>query len=155
MKSSSVLLLLLNAAALLGQGPKYELRGSVGAVQFLDDGSWNHLLLASSFRYYFRRNLAVEGEFQYLYQNDTHHDIVLLPSFVWDIRQGRVVPYLSVGLGWARGSFQRFSTAEEFLQGGGGVKIYLNDHWYVAPEFKFGLDLHGRLSGTLGYTRHR
>jgi Outer membrane protein beta-barrel domain len=147
--------LLLCTAALCAQTPAYELRGSIGATSFADEGAENHLLVAPSVRYYFHPRLAVEGELQYLYQNDSHHDIVLLPSLVWDIRRGRVVPYVSGGLGWAHASYSRFSINGKFIQFGGGVKIYLNDHWYVAPEFKVGFDLHARISGALGYTWRR
>jgi hypothetical protein len=143
---------LLFALSLIGQTPKYELRGAIGLTSFVDDSSQHHLLLAPSARYYFWRRLGVEAELQYLRQSSRHHDVVFLPSLVYDLRTGRVVPYVSGGLGVMRSSFSLFTETEGFLQGGAGVKLYLDDHWYVAPEFKFGFDFHARVSGVIGYT---
>jgi hypothetical protein len=159
MRTRSIALFLVGAT-LCAQAPHYELRGTFGVTSFVDDSSQNHSTFAPSVRYYFLPKLAAELEFQYLHLNRFHHDRVLLPSIVWDIRRGRIVPYLSGGAGIGRtyNSFQAsrgFISTEVFAQGGGGVKIYLDDHWYIAPEFKVGWELHARISGTIGYTWRR
>jgi len=150
-----ILPLLLVAWEMFAQDPRFEARASLGSTSFVDEGAQTHFLIAPSARYYFLPRLAVEGEFQYLLQNDHHYDVVVLPSVVWDIRRGRVVPYLSAGLGVIYSSFPFFTTTEKFAQGGVGVKLYWNDHWYVAPEFKAGSELHVRFSAAVGYTWRR
>lgn len=136
-------------------------RFAVGSTTFVDDGGDTHFDLAPSVRYYFRPKMAVEVEFQYLRQGSDHYDVVLLPSFVWDTRRGRVVPYLSVGAGLIYSSFRfvlpssqtfQYTTGSNpFFQGVAGVKFFLNERLYVAPEFKIGVEAHATVRGVLGY----
>lgn len=145
-----IVALLMAAGSAWAQAP-IEARFAVGNTTFTDDSGSTHLAIAPSVRYYFLPRLAVEGEFQYLRQGSSHYDLVAMPSLVWDVRRGKVVPYLSIGAGVIHASFVGRSARQAFFQGGGGVKIFLNEHWYVAPEFKLGFELHARLSGAIGY----
>jgi opacity protein-like surface antigen len=145
-------------AAAQTDAPRYEARGSIGLSSFLDDGPDNHLATTGALRYYIWKRLAVEGEVQYLRRNDVHSDWVLLPNVVWDFRRGRrVTPYVTGGVGYMRSSYGAngrvlFNTSDTFAQFGFGVKIYLNRHWYVAPDFRVGWEPHVRLGATVGYS---
>lgn len=159
---------LLSALALAPVFAQPEVRGTLGSNPFLDDGTQNHLLVSGGARYYFYRNLAVEGEYQYLRLDKNHHDQVLMPLIVWDARsRGRVIPYFLGGVGLIHttrkydvippvpGFPVKFSSNDALWQGGFGVKIFLSDHWFVAPEVRAGFDWHARVSGSIGYSRKR
>jgi hypothetical protein len=127
-----------------------DVKGSIGWTGFLDESSENHLLVAGSLRYYLTRRISLEPEIQYLRQSSTHDDWVFLPNINADLGRGRVVPYVSIGLGVARSRYSRFTDTEAFLSGGGGVKVYLDDRWFIAPEFRIGWEPHARFSVGIG-----
>ncbi|BDC49164.1 hypothetical protein F183_A14800 [Bryobacterales bacterium F-183] len=142
-----------------------EVRASFGSHAFVDDGTQNHMLVSGGVRYYFYKNLAVEGEYQYLRLDKNHYDQVLMPLVVWDARsRGRVIPYFLGGVGLMRttqkweqippvpGFPGKFTSNDALWQGGFGVKIFLSEHWYVAPEVRAGFAWHGRVSGSIGYS---
>jgi hypothetical protein len=47
--------------------------------------------------------------------------------------------------------FADVSSTELAVTGGIGVRIAINDRWYVAPEARLGWETHSRLTGTIGY----
>lgn len=151
------LILLAFAGALCVQAQRQvDVKGSVGMTGFGDEGLENHLLLSASSRVYLTRRLSIEPEFQYLRGEGRHYDIVFAPAVVWDFGGRRVVPYVLAAGGVIRSSFNfggpAFSTTEGFFSGGGGVKVYLDDRWFVAPEARIGWEPHIRLSIGLGYS---
>jgi hypothetical protein len=147
-----LLLLLAGAMPALAQPGRLELRGDVGTAAFLDDSRDDHLLLAASLRAYFTQRLSFQPEYQFL-NGRGHHDSIFLANVAYDLRPStrRVVPYLIVGGGLLHFRQSRFSTTEGFLSGGVGAKIYLSPRWYVAPDFRIGVEPHVRLSIGLGY----
>jgi opacity protein-like surface antigen len=152
------LLLLMGSLAALGfaESPRtVELKGSAGYAGFEDED--NHFHAGGSVRYYVTPRFSVEPEFQYLHGTNRHSDIMVVPNLNWDFRrEGTVIPYLTGGVGWLRSSFGRFRptfrSSETFFQIGAGVKIRANQHWFVAPEFRLGTELHARVGVALGYT---
>lgn len=136
-----------------------DLKGTLGLTSFADEQNENHAMFAGSARLYLTRRLSIEPEVQYLRQSPEHYDAVFLPSVNWDFRTGRVVPYVTGGAGLLhsvnRNEFSSFSSTEGFLSAGFGVRIYLNDGWFVAPEARVGTDFHGRASVGLGYSYRR
>jgi hypothetical protein len=148
-----LLLLILSGVAAQGE---IDFKGSVGAQCFLDDSAENHFLSGGSVRIYITRRLAFEPEVLYLRQSREHHDWVVLPNVVWDFRTGRVRPYVTGGVGWLRFVQRNLFTQNQWqVSAGFGVKVYLNDHWFVSPEARVGLEPHARLSVGLGYTFRR
>ena len=149
--------LLLCALPALGQR-QVDVKGSIGVASFVDDSADNHLLTGGSVRLYVTRRFSIEPELLYLYRDSRHHDIVLMPNFVYDFGGSRVVPYVTggVGLMWTkdRGLFRSTNT-EVAASGGVGVKFYLNDRWFVAPEARIGWEPHIRISAGIGYTWRR
>lgn len=144
------------------QGRQIDLRGSVGWTGFLDDSFVNHLATGVAGRFYLTRRLSVEPELQYLYQNSRHSDLLLVPNIAWDFGGQRIVPYVAGGVGLIRGSSKipgalrpSFSNTEPFYQVGGGVKLYLSDRWFMAPDFRIGFEASLRFTVGFGYSWNR
>lgn len=158
MKRLTLFLFLLAAAR--GETPgAVDLKGSIGYTGFADESLIGHLQTGASARIYLTRRFSVEPEFQYLRQSSNHSDVVIVPNVNWDFREGRVVPYVTGGVGLVRSSFRQFQPTftvnATFFQAGGGVKLYVTDRWYVAPEVRVGWELHVRASVAVGYTFRR
>lgn len=153
------ILVFFAAAAARAETPgTVDVKGSIGYTGFTDDAFIHHLQTGASGRLYLTRRFSVEPEFQYLRQS-RRHDVVISFNVNWDLGEGRVVPYVTGGAGGARSNYQQFRPAftvhDAFWQAGGGVKLYVTDHWYVAPETRFGWELHFRASVAVGYTFRR
>ena len=152
----SICFLLFFSAALFGQTGTVDVKGSFGYTGFVDDLWSNHTLTGGSVRFYVSRRLSVEPEFQYLRRDSGHDDFVAIPHINFDLREGRVVPYLSIGVGYMRSRFRDFSPAgssnEYLAQAGGGAKVYLKNGWFISPDFRLGTELHVRASVGIGYS---
>jgi hypothetical protein len=152
-----VIIALLVAAAAFAERA-IDLKGSVGITRFSDDNE-HHLLTGVSARFYLTRRLSIEPEFQYLYLSSQHYDLGLIPNLVFDLAGERVVPYVigGVGLMYTRHDFGHFVSgeADPFFSVGGGVKVYVTEKWFVAPDVRFGFEPHWRLSAGIGYTWRR
>jgi hypothetical protein len=152
------LFLLTLALPVAAEPPRtVEVKGSVGYAGFEDED--NHVHVGGSVRFYLPRRFSLEPEFQYMRASARHSDILLVQNLNWDFREGRVVPYVTGGVGWMRNSFGQFqptfTSSEGFFQIGAGVKLRANDRWYVAPEFRLGTELHARATVAIGYTFRR
>ncbi len=152
------LVFLLFATGLWAETPgSVDVKGSIGGVGFEDQQT--HVHVGGSARYYVTRRFSVEPEFQYLNDYSGHYDLFLLPNVNWDFREGRVVPYVTGGVGWMHSSFPQFRPAfrtnDLLVQGGAGVKLYATQRWFIAPEFRVGSELHARISVGIGYTFRR
>jgi hypothetical protein len=77
---------------------------------------------------------------------------VLTANVNWDLLEGRVLPYLTGGVGYVRSRFGSFSANEVFAQGGFGAKVYMNEAWFVSPDVRFGYWYHVRASVGFGYS---
>jgi hypothetical protein len=144
------ILILLAAVSLEAQIPRPEVRLAVGWTGFLDDGVENHAVAGGSVRYYFTPRLSIEPALMYM-NSEGHSDFTLVPNLAFDFGQGRVVPYVIGGLGWIRSDFRRFETDDVFFSGGVGVKLFLTDRVYFAPEWRAGWEPHLSFTGTFGF----
>jgi hypothetical protein len=105
----------------------------------------------------FSKRWAFEPEFQYLWAGRGHDDLVLLPNLNFDFRRppARVRPFVvfGVGLTWVRNRFGTFRSSHTGWHGsgGGGVKVFLNRRWFVAPDFRIGVEPHSRFTVGIGY----
>jgi hypothetical protein len=146
------LMIVFFAGSASGQIPAPEIRFTSGWTGFLDDGADHHVLAGGSFRYYLNSRVSIEPEFMYL-GGDGHHDLTIVPNVAFDFtRGGRAVPYVLGGLGWMRSDFGRFTTDDVFVNGGVGMKLFLTEHIFFAPEMRVGWEPHVRLSGAFGFT---
>ena len=144
------LVLVVSAPA---QAGRVEVRGDVGGTTFLNDTSYNHLLVGASLRAYFTRRLSFQPEYQFL-NGQGHTESIFLASVAFDLRDTsrRVVPYVLVGAGVVHNNRQAgVSRTASFFSGGFGAKIHLNPRWYIAPDFRVGIDPHYRVSVGIGY----
>lgn len=149
---SVLLLALAGALAAPAQPGRLEVRGDVGAASFLDDSRDDHLLVGASLRAYFTQRLSFQPEYQFL-NGRGHNDSIFLANVAYDLRPAsrRVVPYVIIGAGVMHHRQPRFSTTEAFFSGGFGAKIHLNSRWYIAPDFRIGVEPHFRASVGIGY----
>ena len=158
MKYFGLLLLVFPSAAFAQRGA-IDVKGSIGYVGFVDEGLGNHLHTGASARFYITNRFSVEPEFQYLYSDPGHYDIVFLPNVAWDFRKGRVEPYVTGGVGVLSSHFRGFgppsSSSSLFGQVGGGAKIYLTERWFIAPEARFGWEANIRFTVGIGYSFRR
>lgn len=155
------LLFLLLPLACAGQAGRTEVRGDAGWAGFAN-GSWdNHLLLGTSLRTYLSKRFSLQPEFQYLTRSSPfpggHRDFVLLVNAAYDFRppDSRVVPYVAGGPGFINTREAGNSSLSAFLSGGAGVKLFVNDRWYVAPDVRLGITSHLRFSVGVGYVVRR
>ncbi len=160
MRQLTILLIIAASVAVAETPGTVEVKGSLGYTGFADDSLLNHLQTGGSAKFYVTRRFSVEPEFQYLKGSGGHYDLILLPNVNWDLRDGgRVVPFLTGGVGWTQGLDRFNGTAyrynQTFFQAGAGWKVHLNDRWHVSPEIRAGSELHIRASVAVGYTLHR
>ena len=146
-----IALFLVTVVSARAQAGRVEVRGDVGSTQFLGSSD-NHLLVGASLRAYFTRRLSFQPEYQFL-NGRGHTDSIFLASVAYDLRDTsrRVVPYVLVGAGVLHNQQGRFSTTAPFFSGGFGAKIHLNPRWYIAPDFRVGIEPHYRFSVGIGY----
>ena len=151
-----LVLILFMSVPVLGQRGSTDIRGTGGWTGFVDESSQDHLFVGASVRYYLTPKFSVEPEFQYLYNAEEDRDFVLLANVAYDFRApgARVVPYVIGGLGmlWHRssGAFGTFSANHGFASSGFGTKVYVNDRWFVSPEFRIGWEAHVRFTVSVG-----
>jgi hypothetical protein len=121
---------------------RINVKGSIGYAGFFDDDA-HHLHTSAGVRLYVTDRVSIEPEAQYL-RAARHEDFVAAANVNWDLRRGRVIPYVSGGIGVADGRHL-------FAQGGVGATIPLSESWFVAPDVRFGYYYHIRASIGVGY----
>lgn len=152
-----VVILFVWASSSPGQVPArgFAVQGSVGVVKFLDYRA--HGAIGGSVRLPFSKRWAFQPEFQYLWAGRGHDDFVLLPNVSFDFRRppARVRPFviLGVGMTMVRERFGALQRTETWWHGsaGGGVKVFLNRRWFLAPDFRIGVEPHSRFTVGIGY----
>jgi hypothetical protein len=116
------------------------------------DESWNsHLVAGGSVRYHFSRSGAVEPEI-FLMRRRRDHDLVVVPSLVYDFSPGsRVAAYIIGGAGLLRhwGEYVSGSTWSPSI--GFGVRTFINERWFISPEIRVGWEPFSRFTVGAGY----
>ena len=119
-----------------------DLKGSIGYTGVFDDDA-THLHTSAAARLYVTERFSIEPEVQHL-SATFHDDVVVVGNVNLDLRRGRVIPYVSGGIGMANGR-------SVFAQGGVGMKIPRGS-WFIAPDVRFGYYYHIRASIGFGCT---
>lgn len=119
-----------------------DLKGSIGYTGVFDDDA-HHLHTSAAARLYLTDRFSIEPEVQYL-RASLHDDVVIAANVNLDLRRGRVIPYVSGGIGVA-------NKRQFFAQGGVGTKIKTSGSWFIAPDVRFGHYPHVRTSIGVGY----
>lgn len=149
------LVLLLGISPLFAQSG--DLRATAGYSNFLDESNLNHFVAGGSARFYLVSRMGFEPELLYMYRSTNDQDLVLQANITWDFRDKsrRVVPYAVGGVGllrhWAGTGIGNFAANGWTANAGLGVKIFLAEKWFVAPEFRLGFEPIFRVTGSIGY----
>lgn len=148
--------------------PKADVKGTVGGSTF-GDGEVPHGVFGGSVRFYLTRRLSVEPEFLYMYHSRNDKDFIFQPNLAFDITNptGRVVPYVIGGAGVLhhRGRFVgtdlstfpprpfdvTVSSTTWTASAGAGVKIFVTDRVFIAPEARIGREPTLRGTFSVGY----
>jgi hypothetical protein len=153
-----LLTIVFASASAYAQRGSSDLRGTVGYASFIDESSVDHLFTGMSFRHYLLPRLSLEPELVFLYRDNTDKDVGFQVNIVWDLRKpSRVVPYAIGGIGLLHTILRpvegpAFSTTNKMYNGGFGVKVYINDRWFVAPEARIGFEPIVRFTASAGYS---
>ncbi|MBV8856281.1 MAG: outer membrane beta-barrel protein [Acidobacteria bacterium] len=135
--------------------PKVEVKATFGTSGFgEDDLSYPHVVAGGSVRFYVTSRFSVEPEYLYMRNSREDQDYFFAPGIAYDLTNPRkkVVPYLGLGVGVFRhrgryygsdfttGQPRVYDTSYTAWTGvaGGGVKIFLNDRLFIAPDARIG-----------------
>ena len=137
--------------------PKVEVKATFGASGFGDELDTPHVVAGGSVRFYLTRRFSVEPELLYMRGSANDQDYVFTPGVAYDLTdpRGKVVPYIAGGVGafHHRGRFTSSTTWT--ATGGGGVKIFLTDRVFIAPDARLGVvgrsEMTARGTISLGY----
>jgi hypothetical protein len=135
-------------------GPTFELAS--GATAFLDPGDFDHVVVGGHVRFPLTPSLTIGPEITYMVGPGSDRDLVATGNLWVDLtapdRSGpaRIVPFLVVGGGIFTHSERGCSSTEASLTGGGGLRVWITDHVYVAPEVRLGWEPHVRAMVSVG-----
>lgn len=170
--ASAVLLTLLVASNVFAQDsgsqPKVEIKMIVGASDFgTDNESYPHFVVGTATKIHISRHWSIEPEYSYMRRSSNDQDHIFQPNVVYEFHppSDRVVPYLIGGVGVIRHKSVYYGS--DFVTGapvtfdtsyttwsanaGGGLKIFLSKHLFVAPEARLGLQPTVRAHISIGY----
>ncbi|MGH9311701.1 MAG: outer membrane beta-barrel protein [Vicinamibacterales bacterium] len=161
---AAILIALLSLSALeaAAQGRAFAVEGAGGYAGFADDAIVGHSLVGAAARWYVLPRISIGPEITFMAGEGDHSDLMLTGNITVDLlerRPGRpAIPYLLVGGGLfqTRDTFNgnTFTSSEGGFTAGGGVRVFLGDNFYVAPEFRGGWEPHFRISVSVGYQSH-
>jgi hypothetical protein len=134
---------------------KAEIKLTVGAAGFTaDQGSIPHGVAGAAVRIYVTPRVSVEPEFLYLRNSPNDQDYLFQPSVAYDLTdpRERIVPYVIGGIGVLHHRSQFFgvdfvtrqprvfdtSFTSAAVSAGAGVKIFLTNRLFIAPEGRVG-----------------
>lgn len=138
-----------------GADKTFSVEAQVGAVKFVDSDT--HFAIGGAIGLPLSRRWSFKPEFLYLNESAEHDDLVFLPNLNFDfVGPGhRVRPFVTVAPGvlWYREKYPHFrqTSTDFFLSGGGGAKVFVTDHVYVAPQVRTGVELHIGFTVAVGY----
>lgn len=167
-----VVLLALSATSVVAQDsdstPRAEIKINVGASDFgFEDESYPHFVVGAATRIHISRRWSIEPEFNFMRRSADDHDYVFQPNLVYEFhpRGTRAVPYLIGGVGVIRhkGVFRdtdfvtgapiTFDTSYTTwsASAGGGIKVFVSKHLFIAPEARLGREPTARATVSIGY----
>lgn len=148
--------------------PRAEIKMIVGASDFgTDNQSYPHFVAGAATRIRIWRNWSIEPEFNYMRRSSNDEDYIFQPNVVYEFNkiENRVVPYLIGGVGYIKhksvyrdtdivtGAPLTYDTSFSTwnASAGGGLKIFINKHLFVAPEARIGSNPTVRATVSIGY----
>jgi hypothetical protein len=141
--------------------PAIALESSLGWAGFVDNSTKHHGVLGAGARFYLTPRLAVGPEVVYMPGPNDNRVFILTGNLTFDfLRSGNtgpppLNPYLVAGGGLFqhRDELRRgtFTSNEAAFTVGGGLRVFLNDRVYIAPEVRVGWELHLRTTVAIGF----
>jgi hypothetical protein len=148
--------------------PKVEVKLTAGGADFAIDENEDlkHSAVGGAVRVYLTKRVSTESEFMYMQNGANDQDRFFTQSVAYDFNPtGKYVPYLVAGVGYERhtgrffgndfttGEPRVFDTSfETWTAGvGAGLKIFLTDRFFVAPEVRIGHEPTVRGTVSIGY----
>lgn len=147
--------------------PKVEVKVTAGGASFGLDGGAGHSAVGGAVRIYVSKRWSVEPEFMYMRGGANDQDYFFTPSVAYDLTDptGKYVPYLVAGVGvehhtgkffgadFTTGQPRVFDTSFTTWSAGvgAGVKIFLTDRLFIAPEARIGREPTVRGTVSVGY----
>lgn len=147
--------------------PPTAVEANTGYAAFADEDPVDHFVIGGAPRFYLSKRLSLGPEFIYMVGPGEDRDIFLTGNIWYDFLTppasgvNRFTPYLVVGGGvlfhrdFLHNEGVKWFAREPGFSGGFGVRVALNDRWYVAPEARLGSELHARLTVAIGYQMKR
>jgi hypothetical protein len=148
--------------------PRSIVEAVVGRSGFIDE-TWDYFgTIGGGARVFVTPRLAIGPEIAYLsgeFDALEASNLTITANLTFDIVRDdgtrRVVPYVAAGGGYLRqktlfgsgpGStaLVPYTSSEGTLSAGGGVRIALGSHMFVAPEFRLGWEPETRIAVTIG-----
>ena len=143
------------------EGSAIALESSLGWAGFPDNRIVHHRVLGGGARFYLTPRLALGPEVVYMPGPNDDRDFMLTGNLTFDLlRPGttgppRLNPYVVAG----GGLFQHrddlrggtFTSNEAAFTVGGGLRVFLTDRVYIAPEVRVGWELHLRTTVAMGF----
>lgn len=149
-----LLLSLAASAAAHAQVPRHAVDAAAGGGWFLDDGAIGHGTLGVAYRWHAGKRLSLGPEFVYWWGPGHDRDQTLTGNVRFDFRTTGTSPFVVAGGGLYRHTdrffTERFSSTEGAFTLGGGVRIPLDQGWYLTPEWRMGWEPHMRVQVALG-----
>ena len=155
------ILVWLPSDATAQQRPGVALEGSPGWAGFVDNSTKDHRVVGGGARFYLTPRLALGPEVVYMRGPNTDRDLMLTGNLTFDLgRSGaagppRLNPFLVAGGGLFRHTDDfngvAFTSTEAAFTAGGGLRVFLTDRVYIAPEVRIGWELHLRTSISVGF----
>jgi hypothetical protein len=131
-----------------------EVRGTFGGSYFLDAPT--HFVGGGAVRFYLTRRLSFEPELLYMRGSKSDQDLVFTANLSLDFATSkRVKPYVIGGVGFLH--HRELTGAGTFTatgwsgSGGVGVKVFLTEKLFIAPEARVGWEPLFRVTGSIGY----
>jgi opacity protein-like surface antigen len=133
--------------------------GIGGWAGFVDDDTIGHSVFGIAAKWNVSPRVALGPELVYMIGPRSDRDLMLTGNVTVDLFDRPVTPFFVVGGGLFRHSDDfgglglrgTFSSTEGAFTAGGGVRIAVNDRFYIAPEARLGWELHTRLSVAAGW----
>lgn len=150
-----ILVALMNLL-LEAQSRPAELRFHLGRAAFLEDSG--HLSVGASYRHYLgKRGWALEPEYSFMTEG-YHRDDMLILNVVKDLtrpsRHWSLYMIMGAGMNFHR-TKRSFRKAPGGLGWGMGLKIRVNDRFFISPQFRIGHEPNFRFSFNLGSALRR
>ena len=147
-------------ASAQGGSPAWRVEGHLGHAAFIDEEPIDHFVSGGAARYQLSPRVSIGPEVIHMVGPGDDRDLFLTGNAWFDLlgpsagKPRRATPYLVAGAGLMRHQdefFRDFTSTEFAVTGGFGVRVMINDRWYVAPEARLGWEPHTRLSASIGY----